>query len=43
VKEESKLAEALQQAKKIVREKQLPVLVNVLISKSDFREGSISV
>jgi glyoxylate carboligase len=43
IKDESELAEGLQTAKKIAKEKQVPVLVNVLIAKSDFREGSISV
>ena len=43
IKEEKELREGLLEAKRIVKEKQVPVLVNVLISKSDFREGSISV
>jgi len=43
VKKESDVPAALQKAKKIAKEQRLPVLVNVMISKSDFREGSISV
>ena len=43
VKEESEVAAALQKAKQIVREQKVPVLVNVLIAKSDFREGSLSM
>jgi len=43
VKDEKDVPEALQKAKQIAREKKMPVMVNVMINKSDFREGSISV
>jgi len=43
VEDENEVAEALMKAKNIALEKKIPVLVNVFISKSDFREGSISV
>jgi len=42
VREESEIEAALEKAKKFAREGK-PVLVNVIIARSAFREGSISL
>ncbi len=41
--ETRQIKDALLQAKSLVKETDRPVLVNVLIGKSNFRDGSISV
>jgi acetolactate synthase-1/2/3 large subunit len=40
---ESDLETALSEAKRVVRDERRPVVVNVMIAKSSFREGSISL
>ena len=37
------ILETFKKAREVYKEKQLPVLVNALIGKTSFRDGSISV
>lgn len=43
VKKAEDVASSLAEVKRLAKERKLPVLLNAVIGKSDFRKGSISV